>query len=79
MYPADDKSPQGKLRLLYEANPLAFLAEQAGGRASDGTQDILDVEATELHQRTPLFIGSRGLVDRVEELLAGESAVPGRS
>ncbi len=79
MYPADEKSPRGKLRLLYEANPLAFLAEQAGGRASDGTRDILDVEATELHQRTPLFIGSSTLVDRVEELLKGESAAPGRS
>lgn len=78
MYPADEQHPTGKLRLLYEANPLAFLSEQAGGRASEGTRDILDVEATALHQRTPLFIGSRKLVDRVEELLAEESAVPGR-
>jgi fructose-1,6-bisphosphatase I len=59
LYPADSKSPQGKLRLLYEANPLAFIAEQAGGLATDGEQNILDIEPTDLHQRTPLLIGSR--------------------
>lgn len=66
-YPANTKSPQGKLRLLYEANPLAFIAEQAGGRATDGTRDIMNIEPTELHQRTPLYIGSKKEVDTVSE------------
>lgn len=57
-YPANRQSPRGKLRLLYEANPLAFIAEQAGGAAIDGTRPVLDIVPTELHQRTPLFIGS---------------------
>ena len=71
-YPADTKDPDlpnGKLRLLYEAAPMAFLAEQAGGAASDGTQRILDIEPQTLHQRTPLFIGSRGLVELAEEFM----------
>jgi fructose-1,6-bisphosphatase I len=59
LYPADTQSPQGKLRLLYEAAPLAFVVEQAGGAAIDGTRDILDIEPATLHQRTPLVIGSR--------------------
>jgi fructose-1,6-bisphosphatase I len=59
LYPIDKKSSKGKLRLLYEANPLAFIAEQAGGLASTGLARILDVEPTELHQRTPLIIGSK--------------------
>lgn len=58
-YPADNKNPQGKLRLLYEAAPLAFIARAAGGDASTGTQPILDVVPTELHQRVPLYIGSK--------------------
>jgi fructose-1,6-bisphosphatase I len=58
LYPADKKTPQGKLRLLYEAAPLAFIAEQAGGMAMDGKQPILDLEPKSLHQRTPLIIGS---------------------
>ena len=62
--------PGGKLRLLYEAVPLAFLAEQAGGRASDGNTDILDIQPQELHQRTPLFIGNAPEVDRICGLLA---------
>ena len=65
MYPADTKAPQGKLRLLYEANPLAFVAEQAGGVATDGHRRILDIEPTELHQRTPLIIGSANDVEFV--------------
>ncbi|MFQ5340761.1 MAG: class 1 fructose-bisphosphatase [Anaerolineae bacterium] len=71
-YPADSKDPSkphGKLRLLYEAAPLAFIAEQAGGYASDGTQNILDIQPTSLHQRTPLFIGHRGLVKKAEEFI----------
>ena len=74
-YPADAKDPElthGKLRLLYEAIPLAFLAEQAGGYASDGHQPILDIQPTSLHQRTPLFIGDRELVALAEEYLRGE-------
>lgn len=69
-YPADSKDPakpNGKLRLLYEANPLAFIAEQAGGRASDGRQNILDIEPEHLHQRVPLFIGNADLVDQAEQ------------
>ncbi|MGI8509755.1 MAG: class 1 fructose-bisphosphatase [Gemmatimonadaceae bacterium] len=69
-YPANTKSPRGKLRLLYEANPLAFLVEQAGGAASNGTHRILDVEPTELHQRTPLFMGSRDDVIMAQTLLS---------
>src|SRR5688500_5796493 len=62
-YPASRKSPKGKLRLLYEANPLAFIVEQAGGAASSGDRRVLDIEPTDLHQRTPLYIGSKGDVD----------------
>jgi fructose-1,6-bisphosphatase I len=58
-YPADKKNKNGKLRLLYEAAPMAFLAAQAGGLASTGKQPVLDVTPTELHQRVPLFIGSK--------------------
>jgi fructose-1,6-bisphosphatase I len=77
MYPADTKSPNGKLRLLYEACPLAFVAEQAGGAASNGTTPILDIEPTELHQRTPLVIGSRDDVAFVEQTLREvETTVP---
>jgi len=65
LYPPTVKAPDGKLRLLYEANPLAFIAEQAGGAATDGSQRILDKVPTALHERTPLIIGSRGEVDRV--------------
>jgi fructose-1,6-bisphosphatase I len=69
-YPANEKNPRGKLRLLYEANPLAFIVEQAGGLASNGNIRILDVEPTELHQRTPLFIGSRNDVVTANSMLA---------
>ena len=62
-YPANSKSPKGKLRLLYEANPLAFIVEQAGGAATDGRTRILDVSPSELHQRTPLYIGSKDEVE----------------
>src|SRR6476469_4658187 len=66
-YPANQKSPKGKLRLLYEANPLAFIVEQAGGAAIDGTQRILDVQPTELHQRTPLYIGSKKEIEIAQQ------------
>ncbi|MGA2489058.1 MAG: class 1 fructose-bisphosphatase [Anaerolineales bacterium] len=68
-YPADTRDPgmpHGKLRLMYEAIPLAFLAEQAGGRGSDGTQAILDISPQKLHQRTPFFVGNQGLVQQAE-------------
>ncbi|HEU4641680.1 MAG TPA: class 1 fructose-bisphosphatase [Gemmatimonadaceae bacterium] len=70
-YPANAKTPRGKLRLLYEANPLAFVVEQAGGAASDGTGRVMDILPTELHQRTPLYIGSRSDVELANEMLAG--------
>jgi len=70
LYPADARNPQGKLRLLYEAAPLAFICEQAGGRASDGRRPILDIEPETLHQRTPLYIGSADLVEEAERFLA---------
>jgi len=63
IYPTTTKSPKGKLRLLYECNPLAFILEQAGGKASTGSNRIMDVDINELHQRTPLFIGSADMVD----------------
>ncbi|MCU0325854.1 MAG: class 1 fructose-bisphosphatase [Spirosomaceae bacterium] len=62
LYPPSKKHPKGKLRLMYECYPLAFIAEQAGAAASDGYQDILDIEPTELHQRTPMIIGSSEMV-----------------
>jgi fructose-1,6-bisphosphatase I len=72
-YPADARDPtgqpRGKLRLLYEAIPLAFLVEQAGGYASDGRQPILDIQPTSLHERTPLFIGNRDLVEKAEAFI----------
>jgi len=70
-YPANSKSPRGKLRLMYEANPLAFVVEQAGGAATDGHQRIMDIAPTELHQRTPLFIGSKREVELACEVLSG--------
>jgi fructose-1,6-bisphosphatase I len=69
MYPGDKKNPNGKLRLLYEANPLAFIIEQAGGRASDGKERILDLVPLDLHQKTPLFIGSEEDVIEAEKYL----------
>ena len=71
-YPANTKSPKGKLRLLYEANPLAFIVEQAGGAATDGRTRILDVTPTELHQRTPLYIGSKEEVELASAALGGK-------
>jgi fructose-1,6-bisphosphatase I len=69
IYPATAKSPNGKLRLLYECNPLAMLVEQAGGKASDGFNRVLTIQPTSLHQRTPLFIGSPDMVTRAEDLM----------
>ncbi|WP_435579409.1 class 1 fructose-bisphosphatase [Gilvibacter sp.] len=69
MYPSTAKNPDGKLRLLYECNPMAFLAEQAGGKASNGFQRILDIEPTELHQRVPFFCGSTSMVEKAESCM----------
>jgi fructose-1,6-bisphosphatase I len=69
MYPADRKNVNGKLRLMYEANPLALVVEQAGGRASNGRERILDIKPENLHQRTPLFIGSEDDVMEAESYL----------
>ena len=72
LYPADSNAPQGKLRLLYEAAPLAFLVEQAGGAAIDGQQHILDIKPATLHQRTPLIIGSKEDVAFAKSVLAAK-------
>jgi fructose-1,6-bisphosphatase I len=71
MYPADSKNPRGKLRLMYEGNPMAFLMEQAGGRASYGSRRILDVHPEKLHERTPLFLGSEEDVGIALEFIEG--------
>jgi fructose-1,6-bisphosphatase I len=69
LYPADIKQPNGKLRLVYEAQPLSFIIQNAGGYASDGTQSILDIQPSALHQRVPLFLGNRDLVEKAEWFL----------
>jgi fructose-1,6-bisphosphatase I len=66
MYPSTQKAPIGKLRLVYECNPMAFIAEQAGGRATNGTLRILDIKPTELHQRVPFAVGSENLMDQLQ-------------
>ena len=67
LYPAKRGSPNGKLRLLYEAGPLAFIVEQAGGYATDGNRPVLDIQPDGLHQRTPLIIGDKRLAKKAEE------------
>jgi len=69
-YPALQSAPEGKLRLQFEANPIAYIVEAAGGRSSDGEQSILDVAATDVHQRVPVHVGNASLVDRLEAALA---------
>jgi fructose-1,6-bisphosphatase I len=76
MYPRDTLSPEGKLRLLYEATPMALICEQAGGRATDGETDILDLVPTALHQRTPLYVGSKSFVDMALEFLEQDPNLP---
>ena len=73
MYPADSESPRGKLRVLYEAAPMAMIVEQAGGRASDGKQRLMEIVPDTLHQRTPLYMGSKGFVDLADAYLAGKA------
>ncbi len=69
LYPGTKKMPDGKLRLLYECNPIAFLAEQAGGKASNGFKRIMEINPQTLHQRAPLFVGSRRMVEKVESYI----------
>lgn len=69
MYPNTAKDPNGKLRLLYECNPMAFIAEQAGGKASNGFNRIMDIEPSELHERTPFFCGSKNMVEMAESFM----------
>ena len=69
LYPRTSKSPNGKLRLLYECNPMAFLAEQANGKSSDGFTRTMDVEPTELHQRVPFLCGSKNMVEKAEAFM----------
>lgn len=69
MYPQSPSSPVGKLRLTYECNPIAFIAEQAGGKASDGKNRILDLKPDSPHQRVPFYVGSRAMVDRLEDMI----------
>ncbi len=69
LYPGTKKNPNGKLRLLYECKPIAFIAEQAGGKASDGTRRILDIEPGDVHQRSPFFAGPTAMVNKLEEFL----------
>lgn len=69
VYPRSRTAPNGKLRLLYECNPMAFIAEQAGGKASDGFKRVMDIQPTELHQRIPFYVGSKKMVEKAEEYM----------
>ncbi len=69
IYPGTVKNPNGKLRLMYECNALAFLAEQAGGKATDGHHRILDIQPKDLHQRTPFYVGSANMVTKAESFI----------
>ena len=72
MYPGDSRNPNGKLRMMYECNPMAYIVEAAGGRASNGKQRILEIKPEKLHQRMPIFIGCEYDVKLVEEFMAKE-------
>ncbi len=72
MYPSDSRSPKGKLRLMYECNPMAFIVEAAGGRATNGKKRILEIVPKNLHERTPVFIGSEEDVKTVESFMQKE-------
>ena len=69
IYPETESHPHGKLRLQYECNPMAFIVEQAGGRATDGERPILDLEPGDIHQRTPLYAGSEAMMEKVTDFL----------
>jgi len=75
IYPNTASAPSGKLRLVYECNPLAFIVEQAGGMATNGFSRILDLEVNQLHQRSPIFIGSKQMVKKAEEFMAGTRSI----
>ncbi len=70
IYPTSSRTPNGKLRLLYECNPMAFIVEQAGGKASDGFNRIMEIDPKELHQRVPFFCGSKNMVEKAEEFMS---------
>ena len=70
IYPQTGAAPNGKLRLTYECNPIAYLSENAGGKASDGTQRILDIKPKTLHQRVPFIVGSKNMVEKAESFIA---------
>ena len=74
MYPATSEAPKGKLRLMYECNPLAYIIEKAGGVATTGKMPILDVQPTQIHQRVPIFLGSKTEVEEVIELYKKHSS-----
>ena len=74
LYPPTRQHSHGKLRVLYEANPLAFIAEQAGGMAVDGERDILEIQPTDIHQRTPFVVGSKEEVEAFQRCHAGWKA-----
>lgn len=76
MYPGTVDKPKGKLRLMYECNPFAYLIEKAGGKATNGVERILDIVPTELHQRTPLMIGSANMMDELQQYLEGKLSMP---
>jgi fructose-1,6-bisphosphatase I len=75
IYPDTPAHPEGRLRLIYECNPLAFIAEQAGGLATTGRKRILDIKPEKLHQRVPFIIGSKLMVERVVSLIEAASVV----
>ena len=69
LYPQTAKNPNGKLRLLYECNPIAFICEQAGGLAINGEKNILDIEPKELHERTPFYCGSEKMIQQFQKFI----------
>jgi fructose-1,6-bisphosphatase I len=75
IYPATAETPKGKLRLMFEANPMAFIIEQAGGRATDGINKIMDIQPTDIHDRVPLYIGSEEMVLQVENMMQEEGTL----
>jgi fructose-1,6-bisphosphatase I len=70
LYPQNENAPEGKLRLVYECNPIAFIAEQAGGAASNGKERILNIIPKSLHQRSPFYVGSKNMIKKIEELIS---------
>ena len=69
IYTSSSKTPSGKLRLIYECNPMAMIMEQAGGKASNGSKRILDIDPSELHERVPFFCGSKNMVEKAEDFM----------